>query len=270
MRIAVGLNVIAPQRLGPGTLVAGPFSLTANVDTCRRVSWPNEPVGFPLIDDYGFTEPIPAVVNQRLGASRWHINNNAKAYGTRISDPGAPSLPYSFQVLYPAGFVGGAAPASIYGFFPAIRALYIGLWWKPSSPWQGGPAATSKIVFICTGKTTHCHILKLLGGGPPYRTAITLEGPSPPAGFSRNLDENVRSSSPLALGVWHQLEVYQDYNGGILKWWVDRVLVGSYTGIGYPDAGFTELNVSPTWGGVGRTVTRNQYFWFNHLRLSGR
>ena len=37
---------------------------------------------------------------------------------------------------------------------------------------------------------------------------------------------------------------------GIIRWWMDGVLVGNYTNVKFPnDNGFVEYQISPTWGG---------------------
>jgi hypothetical protein len=58
------------------------------------------------------------------------------------------------------------------------------------------------------------------------------------------------------------------YSGGVLQWWVDGVLVGSYTGIPWIGTEFNRLNFSSTWGGVGDTKTENDYYWYDHVHAS--
>ena len=61
-----------------------------------------------------------------------------------------------------------------------------------------------------------------------------------------------------------------DIQAGTLKWWVDGVLVGSYTGVNFNSTSLSLFKVSPTWGGVGATVPQDQYFWFDHFHFSGK
>src|SRR3989441_8201355 len=98
----------------------------------------------------------------------------------------------------------------------------------------------------------------------PFATRMVTEGWGP-----GGLNENV-GSKPLALGVWHRLEMLMNSPAGALQWWVDGVLVGSYTGLSYPSGGFLSLEFSPTWGGVGDTKTEDDYFWFDHIQASPR
>ena len=47
---------------------------------------------------------------------------------------------------------------------------------------------------------------------------------------------------------------------GIIRWWMDGVLVGDYTNVKFPnDNGFVEYQISPTWGGnTGDVKTENR------------
>jgi hypothetical protein len=50
---------------------------------------------------------------------------------------------------------------------------------------------------------------------------------------------------------------------------MDGALLGDYTSVRYPnDAGFVEYQMSPTWGGIGDTKRRSDFFRFDHTYIS--
>ena len=84
-------------------------------------------------------------------------------------------------------------------------------------------------------------------------------------------------NNPVTLGVWHKIEWHIKYaststsGDGVVEWWMDGVLEGRYANLQTPDdAGFTEYQVSPTWGGLGGVKTENDYFQYDGVHLSRR
>jgi len=239
---------------------SGTATMTVTVLPPPSTGWPHEPAGYRVITDYDM---------HALNDGGW-LNSYPSQLGSGISlasVAGAPaSAPTVWQFAYPAGYSGGSAPGTEYYPIsaPYPTALYVGFWWKPSNPWQGHSSGVNKLMFVYAGGPPAGLIIKMLGtGSGPFRTQVTTE-----FGTTTNWNENVGSSSPLALGQWHRVEMFLNYAGGVLQWWVDGVLVGSYTGIGYPNSGFNQLEFSPTWGGVGDTKSQNEYFWYDQIRAS--
>jgi hypothetical protein len=76
--------------------------------------------------------------------------------------------------------------------------------------------------------------------------------------------------------VWYQLEFYMKYgsssssHNGVLMQWVNGVLVTNYTDLNYVNGGFDSVELSPTWGGTGDTKHENDYFRYDHIRISGK
>jgi hypothetical protein len=219
-------------------------------------TWPNEPQGFSLVTDEAFDALDHKGWLSTVGAPNVSI----------IADSTAPlSPPNVLQFFYKLGYAGGTAPGTEYyrirGSLPS--ALYVGFWWKSSNPWQGHSSGVNKILFVRPSDGSNI-VLKMLGSAPPYHTQVTTEFPSETTNWFENMD-----ATPVALGQWHRLELYIDYSGGVLKWWMDGRLKGSYTGLAYPGRGFREPSFSPTWGGVGDVKTENDYFWIDHVHVSG-
>jgi uncharacterized protein YjdB len=222
-------------------------------------SWPNEPAGYTLVTDFGWDALNTA---GWLNATASDITNGKVAIVTDNTAPLSP--PYVLQIFYPIGFVGGTAPATEYFSMsaPLPPALYVGFWWKPSNPWQGHSSGVNKILFVHPSDGSNI-VLKMLGSAPPYHTQVTTEFPSGTTNWSENVD-----ATPVALGQWHRLELYINYSGGVVKWWMDGQLKGSYTGLPYPGSGFLEPSFSPTWGGTGDVKTENDYYWIDHVHVS--
>ncbi len=245
----------------------------------RDASWPNEPAGFQVINDYGFDDPVPVGTNIAIDSSGWFITNDGGA--TRVSDGSAPRSPsYVLRILFPNGFAGGAAPVTIWYNLPGVRRteLYIGFWLKVSSPWQGHSSGINKVAFVTSGGTQHYALMPVLhGSAAPYyleQQIAETGAPENPA-YGGWLTQNV-ANPPFTLGVWHRVEMYLKYgtsstsNNGIMKQWLDGVLVMNYSDINYADNGIDGWKLNPTWGGVGDTKTEDDFYDFDHVHTSGR
>jgi len=256
-------------------LVAGCRSGT---DDALDAAWPNEPSGFRVINDYGFDDPIPVGNGVPVGSSGWAVINDSGA--TRVTDPSAPrSPPDVLHITFPTGFTGGVAPVTMWYDFPATRPreLYVGFWLKVSNPWQGHSSGVNKIAYITTGGTQDALIPELFGQAAPYRLrmAVFELGASQNPVYGGWLDPNVEDVTPT-LGAWHRIEIYAKYgtsstsNDGIVRVWMDRTLMMSYSDINFAHDGFDGWKLSPTWGGIGDTKREDDSFWFDHVHASGR
>jgi len=223
-------------------------------------TWPNEPAGWTVVTDYDM---------HALNDGGWLNVYPQDVVNGKISiavDPAAPFSPPSvWQVMYPIGMASGSAPATVYYDAAYGQELYMGFWWKPSNPWQDADASgVSKIAFLFAQGGHGQMYIMMYGIGSPRRLVVETEFP----GDNRNLYPNVNNPDPT-LGVWHRIEIYARYSGGIVKWWMDGALVGSYTGVAFPsDAGFSTMEFSPTFGGNGSPKTENDYFWYDHVHIS--
>jgi hypothetical protein len=227
-------------------------------------SWPNEPAGLTVLSDYSFTDPIPLTSADVAipGGSGWMSIYNGNGYVSLVSDPTAPLSPASvLQIKYPTGFVAGSAPGTLYRNLPSPTQLYVGFWWKPSAPWQGEPSNVNKIAFWWAGSGEMPLVMYGPPGGP-YELKF-----EPEFGTTTWLSPTVHV--PVTLGVWHRVESFMDTQAGIVRWWLDGQLIGDQT-FALPPGGFSMFQFSPTWGGGGTVKTETDYFWFDHVRISGR
>ena len=217
-------------------------------------AWPNEPTGMTVVTD------MPWNVTTGLGWTAWpHAMGDASI----VADASASFSPVNvLQQRYPIGFVGGDSPSNVnYDLPPGMRELYVGMWWKPSNPWQPHSSGVNKIAFFKYADGTNQELAVMRGTGPYY---LEIERESTETlwlGF-----ENV----PVTLGVWHRLEFYFNPTGGIIKFWFDGTLVGNYSGRSFPNQDWGFISIDPTWGGVGESKSETDYYWYDHTHISWR
>ncbi|OLB64223.1 MAG: hypothetical protein AUH96_09910 [Nitrospirae bacterium 13_2_20CM_2_61_4] len=200
------------------------------------IAWPHEPTGFVTLSDYGFDDPFATGNAVPLGDG-WTLYN-PNGYATQVTDSGAPlSPPNVGQWSYPVGFVGGDAPAVMYrDLNGSRREMYFGYDWKASNPWEGHPTGVNEISFVIA--QDNILVLEMNGapGGPYHLFRMSTTSTS---------------------------------RDGIVRWWVNGTLVGDYSTVNFDVAhAFDEFHFSPTWGGIGSSKTEEDYFWYDHVRLS--
>lgn len=246
--------------------------------------WPNEPRGFTLLSEYAFADSLPVGVGMPLGDG-WFINN-ANGDATLVREPRAPfSRPTVGQWRYPVGFVAGDAPAVMYRELSATtKELYFGYWWKASSGWQGHPSTVNEISFV---EAVHNILVVQMNGEPggPYHLIVTAEfttsnghlansGGDDPG--TRHLFGNVNGGNFVVTpGTWYRIEAYvktsttSTSRDGVIRWWVNGTPVGDYTDVNFDDADpWQQFDLSPNWGGVDGVKTQEDFYWFDHVRVS--
>jgi len=248
-------------------------------------SWPNEPKGLRVVTDWGLDQQPPTEGDVPIpGSPGWSIvygvpRGPVQGWAERVSDTTAPfSPPYVYDFVYPEGKVEGTAPATVY--YPHSPSLadrllpsrgdaldtgeiYVGFWWKPSSPFDMGPNG-NKIAFLFNGggDTGGQQFLILL---PDQRLHVLPEYPQD----FRWRRPNVNATE-VTLGAWHRIEWYCQLSTGTLKWWLDGVLQGSHTDV-RNKFNFNMFQFSPTWGGAsGAKKRQTDHYWFDHVRVSVR
>ena len=232
--------------------------------------WPNEPSGLRLVSEWSMDNEPPLTGDVAIpGGQGWRIvaagaRNSARGWvqvGADASGPLSPPGVYDF--VYPEGMVEGEAPATVYYDHLNARAIYVGFWWKSSSPFDRGPSG-NKVAFMFNG-----------GGDTGGQTFMTFHPDGrlhvlPEYRGDYRWREPLRGAAAVAPGAWHLIEWYADLADGTLKWWVDGALHGSHQDV-FNRFAFDMFQFSPTWGGnTGARKRQTDHFWFDHVRLSIR
>ena len=212
--------------------------------------------------------------------------------GTNVidSDATAPSSPPNclkqrMEALAPTG-VGGwhyIAPTT-------YREMYVGMYWRANSLFQGNLVGSNKLFFIRGPGTNGVWGLV----NPPNSPSFTFM-------FGHNtgfgLDNSHIMSSDLGLvaypnvssavvfpGVWYKVEAWirasttRTSRDGAIKWWLNGVLVGSYEQFNYCGLNGETLNevvIDHTWdgspvSGYGSVNTKPWEHWFDGILIMGK
>jgi hypothetical protein len=231
-----------------------------------------------MITDRSFNcqKPTECEADWNFTGTQFKIVTDSTALRTRINVG---------QIRFPAGFVGGDAPASAFltSFGGSRRVIYVSAWHKFSPNFQNHPTGINKMIHFYIGGSNK---LFLLGRGNNLDVAIGLQGIAAPyantlgqSGTSIHLVPNVVPVARFVRGAWHRIELVLVANtpgvaDGEATVFLDGVKALEYTGIMYVPTGavgrWTGLNWSPTWGGGGGTVTADMYNWMDHFYLSAK
>jgi uncharacterized protein YjdB len=227
-------------------------------DTPPSGPWPNEPAGFTNLADQPWSA-LGGVWELLWGTAHLQLDPTA---------PGSP--PSTLQVDFPVGFVGGEAPGTEAVGLPAVRQVYVGIWWMASNPWQGHPSNSNKVQYLFTGEDGS---MAMIMYGPP-------QGPFEmrvfPDWHGQWLTPNV-ADVKVTLGQWHRIEWLVAYGpsndppSGIVRWWMDGVLIGDYANVRLSSTPLIQYKMAPVWGGAERVAKhQNDFFRYDHIRISGR
>jgi len=234
------------------------------------VGWLNQPAGLTVLTD----EPFDAV-----SENGWRFTRRQTINGSGVSlaldSSAAFSPPHVLRFTYGIGFPGGQDPGVV-AYDPAapVRDVYVGLWWKPSNPWQNHVASgVNKVAFWFGAGSSGDIALIMFRSDSAYTLQVVPEFPI--TKDVRRLTPNV-AATPVSLGAWHQLEWHVKYStspispDGVTEWWLDGSLQGRYVDLRIPGAGFSEFQIAPTWGGVEGAKTEVDMYCFDHARVSAQ
>lgn len=218
--------------------------------------WPNEPGALTPIIDQPWSQ-MGGLWNLLWGVA--HI----------ASDPTAPgSPPNVLQIDFPIGFIGGSAPGTESIDFAATHEIYVGIWWMASDPWQGHVSNSNKIQYLFTPENGSMAMIMYGPPSGPFELRVF------PDWHGAWLTPNV-ANVPVTLGSWHRIEwlvVYgptSDPPSGIVRWWLDGVLLGDYSDVRLSSEPIFEYKVAPVWGGAEPVVkTENDFFRYDHVRIA--
>jgi hypothetical protein len=258
--------------------------LATGLNEASAQVWPNEPKGSMTIID----NALNCIVCNGWDMA-WDSGNT-----TISTDSTAPVSPSNvLQFRYPIGFGSGNSPSIVYYPISSGRTdLFLGYAFKTSNPFQGkgGGGGVNKHIFIFPAQTNSTSTLIFThmrgsGNAEALQYEVTVEndgvtcnghvaGSNGDACGSRNFPANV-GSGVVARGVWHKVELYIKMStnatsrDGIIRFWVNGVLVGNYTTVNFGTTPWQDFQFSPTFGGgEGERKTQTDYLWFDNVHIS--
>jgi uncharacterized protein YjdB len=255
-------RVIATQQ---GGTLADTSTVTLTVPSLLGRN-PNEPVGYTRIADQAFSS---------LTADGWNIEYGSPQLTT---DATAPTSPLGIvRATYPSGFGSGSPPWVLERTLANPTSLYYNITFKHSANFQGQGSGTNKLGYVWINGGPDI-FLSAEGTGSGNLTATArYQGGSDSREY---FPPNQGQSGIITRNVWHTWEVQLIRNtpgasNGTYRWWLDGVLVGSYTDVKFGGAGesnvFQTISINPIWGGgVGQSVSNTMSIDFDHIYVSGK
>ncbi len=232
--------------------------------------WTNEPAGASVVLDCPFNSVSGCGILDAYSSSQI------------VADGTAPISPSS--VVKSTFYAGNASGGMQLNYVtPQIQSeMYVGLIWRTNPEFQGNQGSWSNKMFFVRGPNSNGLLLMYgpTNGGPYYATFGVNTGGLDNSHVCQSdlgliCPPNVNSSAAqLFRGVWTKLEMYvkksttNTSRDGILRWWVNGVLVGNYTTLNYAAAGLNEWVWSEAWDG---TFNPNHVEWnhfIDHLHVS--
>ena len=224
-----------------------------------------EPSNFQLITERDFGSKVE---------NNW-LDRGDAAFSIQ-TDNSAPRTDKSVgQALFPAGFGAGSGPINTYfNVSGTYRQLYLGMWIKFSSNFEGQQAGVNKIIFLWIDANANVFLNAQGTGSGPLTPSINLQNN---VGGAVRLSPNVVPGATITRGQWHFWEVLMVANtvgqlNGSARWWLDGVEIGNHTGIGPARDNSNRWEIiswNPTWGGAGGTVAADMSQRIDHIRVSG-
>lgn len=236
--------------------------------------WTNEPVGSSTVLDCNFSSTPGACGIQDIYSS-----------AIQDSDGTAPVSPSGVirSTIYAGNSSGGM---QLNWYAPSgspKREIFMGLMWRTNPQFEGRPNS-NKLFFLRGPQANGVWIFgnsALVNGSAPL-----IFGHNTGGGL---LDNSHACSADLGLlcfpnvgpglltrGVWTKIEAYvkssttNTSRDGIVRWWINGVLVGNYTNLNYGGtAGINEWVWSETWDGFVNPVPSVDWsHYIDHLYIS--
>lgn len=244
-------------------------SLTAVMPAYGAGVWTNEPAGSAVMVDCPFSGPL----------STCGIKDT---YSSSIqdSDSSAPVSPSG--VLRSTLKAGNADGGMQIGWSSPqlVREMYVGIMWRTNPGYQclqladkmwfvRGPNANGFFGIDCTTGDTSAPI------GFGHNTGGLDNSHTCAADLGLVCYPNVNNMR-IQLGTWTKLESYiktsttATSRDGIVRWWINGVLVGNYTNMNYGQGGLNEWIWTETWGAIPPQFRSNVDLshYLDHLRIS--
>ncbi|HTS90249.1 MAG TPA: hypothetical protein VMG41_17285 [Gemmatimonadales bacterium] len=225
---------------------------------------PHEPPGLTTIVNEGWDRKTPP---------GWTLQDceECEAKVSVVQDPSAPHSPPNVLQFRYSGEVGGEGAGARTRRWPGIKRLYLALWFKHSANWQSNPSGVNKMLYIGTNQ----------GNGTESEGILNYEDATSITFYQQNgiEDHHRMGGGPSVVkGRWHFVELSATAStggrqNGCLSIWVDGMSVVSRCDIRWKvgdDAVFTGIDLDPILGGGPQRVVGEQFYWVDHLYISGK
>lgn len=170
------------------------------------------------------------------------------------------------------GWEGGKGGSTSQGTFADKKALYLHVWVKLSSNFEGHGSGVNKYIFI-RGNGGGAEVAYILFRGVDSGTLkvnMNAQG---------QYNDNM-SSAAVSRDQWVEIEAIFVQNSAIdvadgeYHQWVNGVKTSEHFDVLYAintnKDHFDAVRINPTWGGVGDCLTHNQFIWTDHIYVSGQ
>jgi hypothetical protein len=196
------------------------------------------------------------------------------------------------QALFPAGYAAGSGPINTYYNISGSKTkLYVQLWLRISSNWQGQQAGINKVLFFWVAGGPSIYLNLQGSGTSPLVFRVNTQFPSAiqTKDFSLGQGRFGGRDIEAVRDRWYQWELLLETNSasgvadGRIQSWIDGVkFVDSNVEVPAQDAFpglimwetgrspyFSQVSWNPTWGGVGGTVISDMTQRIDYIRVSG-
>jgi PKD repeat protein len=275
----VSVSLTVRDAAGLTSSVTKSVTLVSSIIT--QTSGAAEPSGMTVLADNA--------MNCVSGCNNWYFSQSYAGAATLVSDATAPrSSGNVVQQNFNASLPGGSSPATLGVGLAQRQTIYMSLWMKYSANYVGHPTGINKAVHFWT-KGVNPVVLIARGAGSDRLTAsFNLQRLAAPYSWTSgsyqfnstevNLSPNLGACT-IVRGQWHKYEVVLTNNtpgvaDGRIEYWLDGAKCGDYGQLMFVGAGennkWEEVMWSPTWGGMGGTITGDFNVQVDHMYISGK
>lgn len=237
----------------------------------------NEPSGMIRLTESGFN-----CVN---GCGEWGWWDGPVSNTAIVPETTSRGYSNTVQQLFKTTLTGGTSPGSFGTTFAQKQTIYVAIWMKVSSNFQGHPSGVNKVLHLFTAAGRNIAVFNLRGAGTTGSLApeVLLQGIGIPMFYAPNgytaTEQNLTGSCVLKRATWAKIELVLTGNtpgtaNGRAELWMDGVKCLDVASIGYVASGqvsaWKDIWWSPTWGGTGGSPSAQFYEAVDHIYVSGK
>lgn len=237
----------------------------------------NRPSGLSTIYDCPYTGTMCPY--SRASNDRFENVYSTQAFDNFGNAPLSP--PSVMKSFVAAGAATNTGNGQWINHLPNVRQLFFATWWNTNAAFAGWPNNTNKMLFarnpaidnnflVWQGPQGSCKTLKWYNQAQYANNHLpNTFGMNYPIDGTGWFEPNQGNSGTVCAGAgWKKIEVYLSVSttttsrDGVIKWWLDGVLIGHHTGVNLTPNGITEFQVNHTWDGGDRgSTTEWAHYW---------